>query len=78
MADLLRKINYLPIWRNYMRVWGMQMFHPSWDRWLYLMLHRMGLMSVVERKTIESILRPDRIVLDVGGNIGLYTTLFNQ
>lgn len=78
MPVLLRKINYLPIWRNYLPVWGVKLFHPSWDRWLYLMLHRLGLMGGLERKTIQQILKPGMSVLDVGGNIGLYTILFSR
>jgi FkbM family methyltransferase len=78
MSGLLRRMNYLPVWRNYLPVWGKKMFHPSGDRWLYLMLHRMGLMGSLERKTIQHILRPGMSVLDVGGNIGLYTILFSQ
>jgi len=78
VSALIRKINYLHIWRGHQRVWGAEIYHPSYDRWLYLFLHRWGGMGRLERKVIETLIRPGMSVLDVGANIGLYSALFSK
>ncbi len=75
---MLRTLNYAPVWRGYQRVWGFDIHHPSLDRWLYLFLHRLGRMGQLQRQIIESLVRPGMTVLDLGGNVGLYTALFSK
>jgi FkbM family methyltransferase len=72
---LTRSLNYAGVWRGYSRVWNFEIFHPSADRWLYLMLHKTGLMGTSERSHLEALVRPGMTVFDIGANIGLYTHL---
>src|ERR1700677_4803640 len=78
MKTLLRSLNYASCWRGYQRVSGQDVFHPSFDRWLYLTLHRWGWMGVLERAVINRFVHPGMHVLDVGANLGLYTIYFCQ
>ena len=73
-----RNLNYARAWRGYQPVWGADIYHPSLDRWLYLLLHRLGRMGQLERQVIEACVRPGMAVLDLGGNVGLYTALFSR
>lgn len=78
MLPLFRKLNYAGLWTGYSRVWGAQVYHPSLDRWTYLLLHRLNLLGKTSRCVIETLVRPGMTVMDVGGNIGLYTALLGQ
>lgn len=78
MPSLLRRLNYLPAWHGFHHVWGNDIFHPSLDRWLYLFLHRVGIMGRLEYSVIKKIIRPGMNILDIGGNVGLYTALFSN
>jgi FkbM family methyltransferase len=48
----------------------------SFDRYLYLGLHRWRIMGRRDRKALMSLVRSGMRVVDVGANIGLYTLLF--
>jgi FkbM family methyltransferase len=67
--------NGLGIWRLGQRVWGFGMRSASFDRALYLALHRVGLMGAPERAALAGLARPGMTVLDVGANLGLYSLL---
>ena len=67
--------NTLPLWRTPCRVWDQPMASGSFDRWLYLQLHRFGLMGRSERAALSRLIRPGMTVVDVGANLGLYTVL---
>ena len=80
MKPLMRSINWaakgfnhLPLWKGECRVWAQRMVSPSFDRWLYLRLHRVRLMGRGEREFLAQTIRPGTRVLDVGSNIGLYS-----
>lgn len=67
--------NELPFWKATCRVWGQQMASPTFERWLYLRLHQLGLMGKAERSFLEEHVRPGMRVIDVGANLGLYSVL---
>lgn len=70
--------NELPIWRNRCQVWGQDMGSSTFDRWLYLRLHRLGRMGGDEHALLGSLIRPGMTVIDVGANLGLYTVLLSR
>ena len=70
--------NTLRVWRGGHIVWGQRMVATTFDRWLYLNLHRFGPMGGGERSALEKIVRPDMTVVDVGANLGLYTVLLSR
>lgn len=82
MTALLSRLadwfNRLPIWRTEHEVWGQRMRSASFDRWLYLMLHRFGHMGRDERRALEQTIRPGQTIVDVGANLGLYTVLLSR
>jgi FkbM family methyltransferase len=71
----LAAFNRLPIWRRRVRVWGFRLHAPTFDRCLYLWLHRLGRMGRADRAFLEASIRPGMHIADVGANIGLYTLL---
>lgn len=67
--------NDLSLWKGECRVWDQSMASPTFERWLYLRMHWLGLMGRDERVFLEAHVRPDMRVLDVGSNLGLYSVL---
>jgi FkbM family methyltransferase len=67
--------NGLGLWHGPQSVWGERIRAATFDRWLYLRLHRHGAMGRFERRTLAGLVRPGMKVVDVGGNLGLYTVL---
>jgi len=67
--------NDSPIWKGECRVWDQRMTSPTFERWLYLRMHRLGLMGRDERTFLEAHVRTGMRVLDVGSNLGLYSIL---
>lgn len=74
----LGAFNQLWLWRGQHEVWGQQMSAGTFERWLYLRMHRMGRMGVQERSNFERLVKPGMTVLDIGGNLGLYTVLLSR
>lgn len=70
--------NQLPLWRSECRVWDLRLTAATFERWLYLRLHRLGRMGRGEHAALSRIVRPGMTVLDVGGNLGLYTLLISR
>jgi len=68
-------VNRLPVWAWNTRVWGFSMTPPTFDRWLYLWMHRLRNMGSREKLFLEEAVRPGMRVVDVGANIGLYSLL---
>jgi FkbM family methyltransferase len=66
------------IWRAECEVWNQRMLSATFDRWLYLRLHSLGLMGRDERTTLSRIVKPGMTVVDVGSNLGLYTVLLSR
>lgn len=67
--------NDLPLWKGVCRVWGQRMFSTSFERWLYLQMHRWRLMGSEERAFLEAAVRPGMRILDIGSNLGLYSVM---
>jgi FkbM family methyltransferase len=67
--------NELPLWKRECRVWRLRMVSPTFERWLYLRAHRLGLMGREEQAYLEKTIRPGLRILDVGSNLGLYSVL---
>lgn len=78
LERLAVRFNELTCWRGECPVWDLRFTAASFERWLYLRMHRLGRMGRAERATLEKIVRPGMTVLDVGGNIGLYTVLLSR
>ena len=77
--SLVRWLNLLPIWQmGKVNVWGFRLRAPTFDRWLCLILHRVGLMGAADRAFLSANIRSGMTVVDIGANQGLYTMLFAQ
>src|SRR5688500_13704019 len=70
--------NQLPLWRGECTVWDFRFTAATFERWLYLRLHRLGRMGRDECAALRKIVRPGMTILDVGGNLGLYTLLLSR
>lgn len=75
---LAHRFNQLPWWRGECKVWGLRFTAATFERWLYLRLHRLGRMGREECAALRRTIRPGMTVLDVGGNLGLYTLLLSR
>lgn len=73
LSTLIATFNRLSLWRQKLKVWGFAMRAPSFDRWLYLWMHRLGRMGREEATFFSQVIRPGMHVADVGANIGLYS-----
>jgi FkbM family methyltransferase len=67
-----------PMWRRECRVWDQRMVSATFDRWLYLRLHKFGHMGGTERAALHRLVHPGMTVVDVGSNLGLYTVLLSR
>jgi len=74
-SSLIATFNRLPLWRQRLRVWDFTVAAPTFDRWLYLWMHRFGRMGREEAVFFQQTIRPGMHVADVGANIGLYSLL---
>jgi len=74
-SSLIAAFNRLPLWRPALRVWDFTVKAPTYDRWLYLWLHRAGRMGRAEADFFRRVIRPGMHIADVGANIGLYSLL---
>jgi len=75
---LAAAVNGWRLWRGECSFWGLRFAGYSFERWLYLRMHRLGRMGRDERATLERLVRPGMTVLDIGGNIGVYTVLLSR
>ncbi len=66
------------IWHGECDVWNQRMLSATFDRWLYLRCHRLGLMGRDERAMLSGLVKPGMNVVDVGSNLGLYTILLSR
>lgn len=78
LVGLAERFNRFAGWKWEWTVWGQRMRGASFDRWLYLCLHRFGRMGTAERANFRRLVKPGMKVVDVGGNIGLYAVLFSR
>ena len=74
-SSLIATFNRLPLWRQRLRVWDFTVTAPTFDRWLYLWMHRLGRMGREEAAFFQKVIRPGMHVVDVGANVGLYSLL---
>ena len=56
-------------------MWDFAVKAPTFDRWLYLWMHRLGRMGREEAAFFPRVIRPGMHVADVGANLGLYSLL---
>ena len=75
MGRLASAINGLGVWRREQWVWGNRMRAETFDRSLYLWLHRRGFMGAPERAVLGKLVKPGMTAVDVGANLGLYSLL---
>ncbi|HEU5202203.1 MAG TPA: FkbM family methyltransferase [Nitrospira sp.] len=75
VAAFLYRLNHASIWHRSIRVWGFSLRGTSLDRLLALALHRLGMMGTAERHLMEERVRPGMRIVDIGANVGLYSTL---
>jgi FkbM family methyltransferase len=74
-TSLIATFNRLPVWRQRLRVWDFTLTAPTFDRWLYLWMHRLGRMGRAEADFFQQVIRPGMHIADVGANLGLYSLL---
>ncbi len=67
--------NNFSLWKGEHRVWRQRMVSPTFERWLYLRAHWLGLMGREERAYLEKTIQPGLRIVDVGSNLGLYSIL---
>jgi FkbM family methyltransferase len=70
---LASAFNGLGLWRREQSVWGNRLASRTFDRSLYLWMHRCGFMGRSEREILSRLVKPGMTVVDVGANVGLYT-----
>ena len=73
MSAFAARFNRLPVWHRRVRVWGADFRACSFDRLVYLALHRLGFMGKEERAFFETQIQPGMNVVEAGANIGVYT-----
>lgn len=78
LSSLWIWLNLHRFWRRPVRVWGNRLTPVSLDRLVYLKLHRWGIMGREERTFLERTVRSGMHVLDIGANLGLYTSLLSR
>lgn len=78
VESAITTVNRASVWRGKCWVWNQVMTAATFERWLYLQLHRVGGMGQKERATLAKIVRPGMTVLDIGSNLGLYTVLLSR
>ena len=77
-SAFLGSLNRLPLWQRPVRVWDFRLTPPTFDRWLYLWMHRLHRMGGKDRTFFRQVIRPGMHVADVGANLGLYSLMFAQ
>jgi FkbM family methyltransferase len=65
-------------WRGACDVWDQRMHAATFERWLYLRLHRLGAMGREEQAILRHWIRSGMTVVDVGANLGLYTIFLSR
>jgi FkbM family methyltransferase len=73
----LEALNHASCWQTPVGVWGGRFHPPTADRFLYLWLHRLGLMGT-DRALLQEHVEPGTVAADIGANIGLYTYLLSR
>lgn len=82
MIDLLDKttfaFNHSSLVCGSVRIYGSRLYAFTFDRLLYLWLHRAGFMGRASLQLIRAQVREGMTVVDVGANVGVYTSLLSR
>jgi FkbM family methyltransferase len=78
LTKMLRSFNWSALARGSIRIRGMQLYGFTFDRLLYLWLHKFGLMGRSDSHRLREETKPGMTVVDVGANVGVYTGLFSK
>lgn len=78
LTKTLRGFNSSALARGSVRVRGMRFYGFTFDRLLYLWLHKLGLMGRSDSRQLGEEAKPGMTVVDVGANVGVYTGLFSK
>ncbi len=78
LERILSSFSGLGLWRTERSVWGFRMRARTFDRGLYLWMHRCGFMGAAERAAISRLVGPGMLVVDAGANLGLYSLLMSR
>ena len=75
LERVLSTFSGLGLWRTERSVWGFRIRARTFDRGLYLWMHRCGLMGAAEKAALGRLVQPGMLVVDAGANLGLYSLL---
>ncbi|HEY5078211.1 MAG TPA: FkbM family methyltransferase [Opitutaceae bacterium] len=78
IGRLASAFNGSGLWDREQRVWGRRMRARTFDRTLYLWMHRTGFMGRAERSVLGQLVKPGMTAVDVGANLGLYSLLLAE
>lgn len=78
ISSLLYDLNHARLWRRELKVWDQRVRAASFDRLLFLALHRAGLLGAEEALLLRKLVKEGMQVVDIGANIGLYALLLAQ
>lgn len=78
IRGLITAFNRNPVWHRTLNVWGLPITACTFDRLLYLTLHRWGRMGSEQQDFFRRHIKPGKTVVEAGANIGLYTLLFSK
>jgi FkbM family methyltransferase len=72
----LSALNHSSLARGSVQLHGSRLYGFTFDRLLYLWLHRIKLMGRAGIEETRRHIRPGMTVVDIGANVGVYTSLF--
>lgn len=78
LKNILARLNRTPFARGSVKLRNARLYGFTFDRLLYLWLHRAGLMGRSGLEEVSMHISPSMTVVDVGANVGVYTALFSQ
>jgi FkbM family methyltransferase len=76
LTHLLSRLNHSRLWRRSVRIGSDRLRANSLDRWVYLWRWRLRGSRSAEARFLTGQLRPGMHVVDIGANLGAYSTLF--
>jgi len=78
LNNLLARLNRMPLAHGSVKLHNARLYGFTFDRLLYLWLHRTGLMGRSGLQDVSRHVLPGMTVIDVGANVGVYTSLFSR